>query len=92
MVVMKKKKAIIAVLVIAFITSYILCGTGQNDADIDSIKIEEYTAILENRISLDSVVGTYCGGFVWCWDNSHVKCWWYLLVDTDIQRKAERAG
>lgn len=63
MVVMKKKKAIIAVLVIAFITSYILCGTGQNDADIDSIKIEEYTAILENRISLDSVVGTYCGVF-----------------------------
>ena len=62
MVVMKKKKAIIAVLVIAFITSYILCGTGQNDADIDSIK--EYTAILENRISLDSVVGTYCGVFV----------------------------
>lgn len=54
MVVMKKKKA--TVLVIAFITSYILCGTGQNDADIDSIKIEEYTAILENRISLDSVV------------------------------------
>ena len=61
---MKKKKAIIAVLVIAFITSYILCGTGQNDADIDSIKIEEYTAILENRISLDSVVGTYCEVFV----------------------------
>ena len=61
---MKKKKAIIAVLVIAFITSYILCGTGQNDADIDSIKIEEYTAILENRISLDSVVGTYCRVFV----------------------------
>lgn len=64
MVVMKKKKAIIAVLVIAFITSYKLCGTGQNDADIDSIKIEEYTAILENRISLDSVVETYCGVFV----------------------------
>ena len=64
MVVMKTKKAIIAVLVIAFITSYILCGTGQNDADIDSIKIEEYTAILENRISLDSVVGTYCWVFV----------------------------
>lgn len=64
MVVMKKKKAIIAVLVIAFITSYKLCGTGQNDADIDSIKIEEYTAILENSISLDSVVGTYCGVFV----------------------------
>ena len=62
MVVMKKKKA--TVLVIAFITSYILCGTGQNDADIDSIKIEEYAAILENRISLDSVVGTNCGVFV----------------------------
>ena len=53
--------AIIAVLVIAFITSYILCGTGQNDADIDSIKIEEYTAALSNKIDLDSVAGTYCG-------------------------------
>ncbi len=58
---MKKKKAIIAVLVIAFITSYILCGTGQNDADIDSIKIEEYTAVLENSVDLDSIAGTYCG-------------------------------
>ena len=29
---------------------------------------------------------------VWCWNNTHVKCWWYLFVDTDIQRKAERAG
>lgn len=61
MVVMKKKKAIIAVLVIAFITSYILCGTGQNDADIDSIKIEEYTAALSNKIDLKVVAGTYCG-------------------------------
>ena len=61
MVVMKKKKAIIAVLVIAFITSYILCGTGQNDAGIDSIKLEEYTAVLGNRISLDSIAGTYNG-------------------------------
>ena len=59
MVVMKKKKAIIAVLVIAFITSYILCGTGQNDAGIDSIKLEEYTAVLGNRISLDYIAGTY---------------------------------
>ena len=59
MVVMKKKKAIIAVLVIAFITSYILCSTGQNDAGIDSIKLEEYTAVLGNRISLDSIAGTY---------------------------------
>ena len=59
MVVMKKKKAIIAILVIAFITSYILCGTGQNDAGIDSIKLEEYTAVLGNRISLDSIAGTY---------------------------------
>ena len=61
MVVMKKKKAIIAVLVIAFITSYILCGTGQNDAGIDSIKLEEYTAVLGNRASLDSITGTYYG-------------------------------
>ena len=61
MTAMKKKMAIIAVLVIAFITSYIFCGTEQNDVGIDSIKIEEYTAILENRVSLDSVAGTYCG-------------------------------
>lgn len=53
--------AIIAVLVIAFVTSYIFCGTEQNDAGIDSIKIEEYTAALSNKIDLDSVVGTYCG-------------------------------
>ena len=24
-------------------------------------KLEEYTAVLGNRVSLDSVVGTYCG-------------------------------
>ena len=58
---MKKKLIIIAVLVISLVTSYILCGTGQNDAGIESIKIEEYTAILENRVSLDSVAGTYSG-------------------------------
>lgn len=61
MMVMKKRLIIIAVLVISLVTSYILCGTGQNDAGIDSIKVEEYTAVLENRISLDSVAGTYCG-------------------------------
>ena len=53
--------AIIAVLVIAFVTSYIFCGTEQNDAGVDSIKIDEYTAVLENRVSLDSITGTYCG-------------------------------
>ena len=53
--------AIIAVLVIAFVTSYIFCGTEQNDAGIDSIKIEEYVAALSNKIELDSVAGTYCG-------------------------------
>ena len=36
-------------------------GTEQNDAGIDSIKIEEYTAVLENKVSFDSVAGTYCG-------------------------------
>ena len=61
MMVMKKKLIIIAVLAISLVTSYILCGTGQNDAGIESIKIEEYTAMLENRVSLDSVAGTYCG-------------------------------
>ena len=54
--------AIIAVLVIAFVTSYIFCGTEQNDAGVDSIKIEKYTAALSNKIDLDSVAGTYCGG------------------------------
>ena len=53
--------AIIAVLVIAFVISYIFCGTEQNDAGVDSIKIEEYTAVLSNKIDLDSVAGTYCG-------------------------------
>ena len=61
MMVMKKRLIIIAVLVISLVTSYILCGTGQNDAGIDSIKIEESTAVLENGVSLDSVAGTYCG-------------------------------
>ena len=32
-----------------------------NDADIDPVKVEEYTAILENSIDLDSIAGTYCG-------------------------------
>ena len=61
MTAMKKKMAIIAVLVIAFITSYIFCGTEQNDSGIDSIKLEEYTAVLGNRVSLDSIAGTYNG-------------------------------
>lgn len=41
--------------------SYILCSTEQNDTGVDSIKIEEYSAVLENGISLDSVAWTYCG-------------------------------
>ena len=61
MMAMKKNMAIIAVVVISFVTSYILCGTEQNDAGIDSIKIEEYTAVLESNVSFDSVAGTYCG-------------------------------
>lgn len=61
MTAMKKKMAIIAVLVIAFVISYIFCGTEQNEAGVDSIKIEEYTAVLSNKIDLDSVAGTYCG-------------------------------
>lgn len=48
MMAMKKEMAI---QVIAYVTSYILRGTGQNDAGIDSIKIEEYTAVLENKVS-----------------------------------------
>ena len=58
---MKKKLRIIAVLAISLVTSYIFCGTNPNDADIDSVKAEEYTAILENSIDLDSIAGTYCG-------------------------------
>ena len=33
----------------------------QNDANIDPVKVEEYTAVLENGIDLDSIAGTYCG-------------------------------
>ena len=61
MTAMKKKMAILAVLVIAFVTSYIFCGTEQNNAGVDSIKIEEYTAVLGKRASLDSITGTYYG-------------------------------
>ena len=50
MTAMKKKLIIITVLV----TSYIFCGTDKNDTWIDSIKIEEYTAALSNKIDLDS--------------------------------------
>ena len=38
-----------------------LCGTEQNDSGIDSIKLEEYTAVWGNRGSLDSIAGTYNG-------------------------------
>ena len=58
---MKKKLIIITVLVIALVTSYIFCGTDKNDTGIDSIKIEEYTAALSNKIDLDYVAGTYYG-------------------------------
>lgn len=58
MMTMKKEMAI---QVVAFVTSYILCGTEQNDANIDPVKVEEYTAVLENGIDLDSIAGTYCG-------------------------------
>lgn len=61
MMAMKKKMAIIAVLVIAFVTSYMFCGTEQDDVGGDLIKIDEYTVVLENRVSLDSIAGTYCG-------------------------------
>ena len=61
MTVVKKKLIIITVLVIALVTSYIFCGTDKNDTGIDSIKIEEYTAALSNKIDLDSIAGTYCG-------------------------------
>ena len=61
MMVMKKKLVIIAVLVISFVTSYILCDKKHNDANIDPVKVEEYTAVLESSIDLDSIAGTYCG-------------------------------
>ena len=58
---MKRKLIIIAVLVISLVASYILCDTKQNDTNIDPVKVEEYTAVLENSIDLDSIAGTYCG-------------------------------
>lgn len=36
-------------------------NTKQYDADIDPVKVEEYTAVLENSVDLDSIAGTYCG-------------------------------
>ena len=48
-------------MVISLVASYILCETKQKDADIDPIKVEEYTAVLGNRVSLDSIAGTYNG-------------------------------
>jgi hypothetical protein len=61
MMAMKKNIAIIAVLAISFVTSYIFCGTEQNDVGIDSVKAEEYTAVLENSINLDSIARAYFG-------------------------------
>ena len=61
MMVMKKKLMIIAVLVTSLVTSYILCDTKQNETNIDPVKVEEYTAVLENSIDLESIAGTYCG-------------------------------
>ena len=61
MMVMKKKLVIIAVLVISLVASYILCETKQNDADIDPVKAEDYTAVLENSINLDSIARAYFG-------------------------------
>ena len=48
-------------MVISLVASYFLCETKQNDADIDPVKVEEYTADLENSVDLDSIAGTYCG-------------------------------
>lgn len=48
-------------MVISLVASYILCNTKQYDADIDPVKVEEYTAVLENSVDLDSIAGTYCG-------------------------------
>ena len=48
-------------MVISLVTSYILCDTKQNDANIDPVKVEEYTAVFGNRVSLDSITGTYYG-------------------------------
>lgn len=50
MMLMKKKLIIIAVLVISLVASYILCDSKPIDADIDAVKVEEYTAVLENSI------------------------------------------
>lgn len=61
MVAMKRKLIIIAILAISLVASYILCDTKQNDVDIAPVKVEEYTAVLENSIDLDSIAGTYCG-------------------------------
>ena len=57
-----------------------------------SDKLEEYTAVLGNRASLDSIVGTYCSLLP---PNAEttltLNADGTVFVDTDIQRKAEQA-
>ena len=55
-------------------------------------KLEEYTAVLGNRASLDSIVGTYCGLLPPNVETTlTLNADGTVFVDTDIQRKAEQA-
>ena len=49
-------------MVISLVASYILCETKQNDADIDPVKVEEYTAVLENSVDEQEKCGSAYGG------------------------------
>ena len=55
-------------------------------------KLEVYTAVFENRTSLDSVAGTYCGVLPPDVETTlTLNADGTVFVDTDIQRKAEQA-
>ena len=68
---------------------------------IEKIQILVWHKHLHCSLIDDLIISLWLGFYYWnilrcitaeCGNNSHVKCWRYLFVDTDIQKKAERAG
>ena len=55
-------------------------------------KLEEYTAVLGIEPAWIPWLGHIAVCYHLIWNNTHVKCWWYLFVDTDIQWKVEQTG
>ena len=68
---------------------------------IEKIQILVWHKHLHCSLIDDLTISLWLGVYNWnilrcitaeCGNNSHVKCWRYLFVDTDIKKKAERAG